>query len=187
MVSTHDSKLSVKLLREETMKCPLCNEKRLKVSMYQYKMPLVGPVVLITGKCGSCGYKFVDVRTLESKGKQRIEFKVENEQDLNTLILRSSSATLIIPELNAEISPGPISQGFLTTVEGVLQRFKNIISFLCKDIKNEKERIECEERLKMLEEMLQGKRKFTIIIEDPEGLSRIASNKVIEYLEGGDD
>ncbi|ALU11808.1 hypothetical protein EYM_04910 [Ignicoccus islandicus DSM 13165] len=180
-------KENYKLLREEVIKCPVCGEEKMKVSIYSYDMPMIGPVIIVTGKCASCGYKFVDIKTLERKGNQRIEFKVENEKDLNTLVLRSSTATLEIPELQAEISPGPISQGFLTTVEGVLHRFKDIIEFLCKDATDEKEKKECEERLKRLGEMLEGKREFTIIIKDPEGYSKIASEKAKEEIKRDDD
>ncbi len=169
------------------MKCPVCGEEKMKVSIYSYDMPLVGPVVIVVGKCASCGYKFVDIRTLERKGNQRIEFQVENERDLNTLVLRSSTATLEIPELQAEISPGPTSQGFLTTVEGVLERFKDIMEFICSDAQDEKERMECEERLKRLKEMLEGKRKFRVIIKDPEGYSKIVSEKAKEVIERDDD
>ncbi|UXD21442.1 hypothetical protein IPA_04310 [Ignicoccus pacificus DSM 13166] len=178
---------SVKLLKEEIVKCPVCHENKMKVSIYQYDMPLMGPVIVVVGKCESCGYKFVDIKTVESKGRQEIVFKVDKEEDLNTLVLRSSTASLEIPELEAEIAPGPVSQGFLTTVEGVLQRFKDILNFLCKDARDEKEKKECEERLKRLEEMLSGKREFTIIIRDPEGYSKIASEKAQEKIEKGDD
>ncbi len=174
--------LSVKLLKEETIKCPICHENTMKVSIYQYDMPQIGPVIMTVGKCSSCGYKFVDIRTLEKRGEQEIRLKVENPDDLNALVVRSSTATIEIPEIEAELSPGPVSQGFLTTVEGVLRRFKDILEFLCKDAKDGKERLECEERLKRLNEMLEGKREFTLIIRDPEGYSKIAHEKAQEKL-----
>ncbi|ABU82282.1 ZPR1-related zinc finger protein [Ignicoccus hospitalis KIN4/I] len=178
---------SVKLLREEVVKCPVCGKESMKVSIYSYDMPMIGPVIMVVGKCSECGYKFVDIRTWESKGDQKIEFKVEDEKDLNTLVLRSSTASLEIPELQAELTPGPASQGFLTTVEGVLQRFKDIIEYLCKDAHDEKEKAECEKRLEVLKEMLEGKRKFTIIIRDPEGHSKIASEKAKEEVKRSEE
>ena len=177
-------KTSVKLLREEVIKCPICGKNSMKVSIYSYDMPMIGPVIIVTGKCSECGYKFTDIKTFESKGDQRIEFKVEKPEDLNTLVLRSSTATLEIPELQAELSPGPASQGFLTTVEGVLQRFKDVLEYLCKDARDEKERAECEKRLGDLKEMLEGRKNFTIIIRDPEGHSKIASEKAKEEIRG---
>ncbi len=175
--------VNLKLLREETIKCPICGEEKMKISIYTYDMPMIGPVVFVVGKCASCGYKFVDVKTLEAKGKQKITLKVSEAKDLNSLVLRSSTATVEIPELEAEIAPGPASHGFLTTVEGVLRRIEDVLKFLCKDARDEKEKAECEKRLKMLEEMLQGKREFTLIIKDPEGHSKIASEKAIEEIE----
>jgi len=174
--------VDLKLLREEVMKCPMCGKNSLKVSIYSYNMPMIGPVIFVVGKCSECGYKFVDIKTWEAKGDQRIELKVEDEKDLNALVLRSSTASVEIPELQAELTPGPSSQGFLTTVEGVLRRFKDILEYLCRDAANEKERAECEKRLQMLNEMLEGKRKFTLVIRDPEGYSKIASEKAKEEI-----
>ncbi|NPA85458.1 MAG: ZPR1 zinc finger domain-containing protein [Crenarchaeota archaeon] len=174
--------VNLKLLREEIVKCPMCGKNSLKVSIYSYDMPMIGPVIFVVGKCSECGYKFVDIKTFEAKGDQKIEFKVESEKDLNTMVLRSATATLEIPELQAEIAPGPASHGFLTTVEGVLQRFKDIIEYLCKDAADEKEKAECEKRLEMIKEMLEGKRKFTIVIRDPEGHSKIASERAKEEI-----
>ena len=178
---------SLKLLKEEVVRCPICKKEAMKISIYSYEIPLIGPVVMIVGKCKECGYKFVDIKTLERKGNQKIEFKVKEKNDLNVLLLRSSTATLQIPELQVEISPGPVSQGFLTTVEGVLNKIKDIIEFLCKDAENEKEKRECNERLKRLQEMLEGKREFMIIIKDPEGYSKIASEKAKETIKIDND
>ncbi len=174
---------SLRLLRKETMRCPMCGKETLEVSIYTYNMPMIGDVVFVVGKCKNCGYKFVDVKTLESKGNQKITFKVKDSKDLNTLLLRSSTATLEIPELEAEISPGPASQGFLTTVEGVLHRIKDVLEMLCRDAETEKEKEECERRLKDLQAALEGKKEFTIIIRDPEGHSKIASEKAVEEIQ----
>jgi zinc finger protein len=174
--------VNLKLLREEIIKCPICGKNSMKISIYTYDMPMIGPVIFVVGKCSECGYKFVDIKTWEAKGDQKIEFKVEDEKDLNTLVLRSATATLEIPEIQAELAPGPASHGFLTTVEGVLQRFKDVLEYLCKDAPDEKEKQECEKRLQALKEMLEGKRKFTVIIRDPEGYSKIASEKAKEEI-----
>ena len=168
------NKMSVKLVKEEITKCPVCGSDKMKVSVYYYDMPKIGPVYFLVGKCMECGYKFVDVYTAESKGPQRIEFKVEKPDDLNALVLRSARARIEIPELQAELAPGPYSKGFITTVEGVLRRFEDIINFLCQGAENEISKRECEERKKILKEMLEGKRPFRLIIEDPEGHSKVA-------------
>jgi len=172
----------LQLLREEVVRCPICGENTLKVSIYAYDMPMIGKVIFVVGKCQNCGYRFVDVKTFESKGEQKITFKVQDQKDLNTLVLRSSTATLEIPELEAEISPGPASQGFLTTVEGVLNRIKDVLEMLCKDAETEKEKQECEKRLRELEKALKGEKEITIVIKDPEGHSKIASEKAVEEI-----
>ena len=42
--------------------------------------------------------------------------------DLRVVVYRSPQARVVIPEIGAEIEPGEISDGEVTTVEGVVTR-----------------------------------------------------------------
>ena len=156
------------------IKCPRCDYE-FQVSEYMYEIPLVGKILISTGKCGECGYKYSDVRALESKGPQKLTLEVKSLEDLNALVIRASSATIKIPELGVEIKPGPASQGYITTVEGILDRVLQVITMLKGDPEvNEKERSKREE---LIRKAMEGKINFTLIIIDPEGVSRIVSDK----------
>jgi len=158
-----------------TTTCPVCGRKELIVEDYLYEMPLVGKVLISVGKCRNCNYKHNDVRAVESYGPQRISFKVDGPEDLGVLVIRSASATIKIPDLGIEITPGPAAQGFITTVEGVLDRVLEILDVMKDDPEAKKE--EVEKREKEILEAKEGKRKFILIIEDLEGVSRIVSDK----------
>ena len=69
--------------------------------------------------CTKCGYRGSDVFPEKVKEPRTLKLRVEKREDLNILIARSSTATIRIPEIGAEINPGPASQGFITTVEGI--------------------------------------------------------------------
>ncbi len=159
-----------------TVRCPICKRETMQVSEYTYSAPLAGNLLLSISKCSSCGYTYRDVRLLESKPPRRIIYKVENPDDLRTLIIRSSSSSIIIPEIGLSIEPGPASYGFITTVEGIIDRFFEVLEAVCNDFSNKKS---CEEVRRLLSDAKEVKKPYTIIIVDPDGTSYIASNKAI--------
>ncbi|MET1102182.1 MAG: ZPR1 zinc finger domain-containing protein [Pyrodictiaceae archaeon] len=163
---------------EYVTKCPACGKATFKVNEYLYDVPLLGKIILTVGRCDACGYKFNDVKLAEPRGPRRLIYKVESPRDVNTIILKSASARVVIPELGLEMSPGPASEGFISTIEGVLRRFMDILDFLCsqENIKRDT----CWNAKRALEEAIEGRRKFTLVIEDPEGASKILSDSVVE-------
>ena len=167
-------------LHEETTKCPACGKDTLHVIVYIYEVPMVGSVTMTVGKCSSCGFTFRDVRVAEQKKPQRLILDVEKPEDLNILVVRAPSATVrisgLVEEGDLEMKPGPVADGFITTVEGVLHRFLEILDFLCGEPDVDKEK--CEEVRRRLREAIDGKRRFRLVIDDPEGVSAIASRKV---------
>jgi len=164
-----------KKIREEVLTCPACGKPTLRVEEYLYEVPHIGKVILTAGKCSSCGYKFSDVRLFEAKKPGKIVYKVEGPEDLNALVVRSASASVLIPELGLKMVPGPASEGFITTVEGVLERFLEALHAACADPSADKKACtEMEEKIRAAKE---GRMRFTLVIVDPEGVSEIASPK----------
>ena len=144
------------------MICPVCKES-LKVVVKEQASFIGGNLTLISMICEKCSYKSFDIIPSESGSPSRISFHVKSEQDLNVLIARGASASVLIPEIGASIKPGTASPGFITTVEGVLRKFK-------KHMKTQKAQ-------SLVDSLLCGK-PFTIIVEDPCGVSAINSLEV---------
>jgi len=167
-----------KLVNKITAKCPSCGEYSLEINDYIYdEVPGIGGILLSVGRCSKCGYRFNDVRALESQGPVKISLTIEKAEDLNILVLKSAMASIKMPELGVEIKAGPASQGFITTVEGFLLRVIDIIKFLCGE--PEVDKAKCRERLIEVENALRGEKKFTLIIIDREGWSRVFSDKAV--------
>ncbi len=163
----------LKFLASFTTQCPACGRNGFVINEYLYLMPRVGETIITVGICKFCGYTYRDIRLAESRGKQRLVIKVSKPSDLNIVVLKASSATVKIPELGMEMKPGPAAEGFITTIEGLLLRFKDILEFLCRDVKDGDKLRACSEKEKEIEEALEGKREFTVVIEDPEGVSAV--------------
>ena len=163
-----------KKILEYTVECPICRHN-FKIEEFLYDMPLVGKIIISSGKCGNCGYRWNDIRLAEIKGPRKIVIDVRGPNDVNALVVRSSTASIIIPELGVEITPGPASLGYITTIEGVLLDVLDKINFLCQDDETSLET--CAEKKKMVEKARNGEIPFTFILIDPEGTSTIVSDK----------
>ncbi len=155
-------------------KCPRCGASY-KITEYLYHVPMDGRVIISSGECPSCGYKYRDIRAAESHGPQRLKLWVDGPEDLNAIVVRASTASIYIPELGVSIEPGPASQGFITTVEGILDRVSRVLTVLKDD--EEVDRRAWESARKDLEDARKGRKSFTLILVDPEGVSRIVSDK----------
>ncbi len=156
----------LRMIAEDVVKCPICGEKSMGIKIFLYDMPYFGKVMLESGKCSKCGFRWSDVGLLETTRPKRIIVKVKRPKDLNALVIKAAPATIKIPELGIEIFPGPAAPGYITTVEGVLQRVMDHAPSECLDESNP-----CYERIEVIRRAMDGNVTFTLIIEDPSGRS----------------
>mgnify|MGYP000129572320 CR=1 FL=1 len=159
---------------EYEIDCPSCRRK-MRIEEYLYDMPMVGKVLIASGTCSYCGYKFSDVRLAEPRKPRKIVYDVKKPGDENALVIRASTASIKIPELGVEITPGPASRGYITTIEGIILDVIEKTKFLCSSPDAPKEN--CERKIRELEKARNVAKPFTIIIIDPEGVSAIISKK----------
>jgi zinc finger protein len=156
------------------LQCPLCQEGVLEVLESYYDIPFFGRAALTSMTCSKCGYRRSDVASLEVRPPCRCEVKVEGPEDLSLRVVRSSTATITIPELGVEVKPGPIAEGFISNVEGVLRRVERVLEQLLRDAESPEEEAEARRALERLRAAAEGRLSFTLIIDDPYGNSFIA-------------
>lgn len=159
-------------LWEYEAKCPICGEK-MRISEYLYDVPLYGKTLLVVGTCDNCGYRARHVIHLEQRSATRLVFRVENPDDIKALVIRGPNGRIIIPELEISLDPGPGSQGYLTTIEGLLEDLYYYTVLACEEDPGPR----CNEVKEALDTAKRGEKPLTIIIEDPDGLSDIRSDK----------
>ncbi len=160
--------------------CPICGKGTLKVLSHVHSIPYFGKVQEISVFCPSCGFKHSDVICLEEKEPMGYEVEVEGEEDLKIRIVRSSSGTVEIPELGVKIEPGPASMGFISNVEGILERVSEAIHVALSG-GDEKVKEKGKELLEKINEIKEGKRSVRIILKDPTGNSAIVSEKAKKW------
>jgi zinc finger protein len=87
------------------------------------------------------------------------------------------TGTVKVPELGVQIDPGPACHGFVTNIEGVLDRIEQVVQGTLLWAEND-ERKNAQELLGKITRAREGTFPFTLIIEDPSGNSAIISEKV---------
>ncbi|MGC8936670.1 MAG: ZPR1 zinc finger domain-containing protein [Candidatus Methanomethylicaceae archaeon] len=152
--------------------CASCGEESLDVKEAYVKVPCFGNMLILSMLCSRCGYRVFDTLALEYRGPSKIEYSVRSVRDLSARVIRSTTSTILIPELGLELRPGPRSEAFITNIEGVLDRFLAIAEQLYRGSEgNVRERAKrALERIKLA---MDGKIQFRIIIDDEAGNSAI--------------
>jgi len=163
---------------ETRISCPLC-QSDLVMKWQRDNIPYFGEIMYITAKC-QCGFRFADTMILSSKEPMRYELSVESLEDLDARVIRSTSGTIRIPEMGIIVEPGTVSDSYITNIEGVLQRVQKVLMTASRWVKEDEEKFaRSQELLCMLDEVIEGKRTITVIIEDPLGNSAIISKKAV--------
>jgi len=158
--------------------CPCCNTE----IEYLYKtenIPYFSDILIISAICPSCGYKFVDTQLIKHGEPARYTVAIDTVDDLSVRVVRSMSASIEIPELGVRIDPGPSCQGFVSNVEGVLDRIVDVVKGAFRwgtDVEKEN----ATALLADIARVKTGTFPITLILEDPCGNSGIIAEKTVK-------
>lgn len=155
-------------------RCPSCDTESITSSQSEYDVEHFGSVLITASACQKCGYRHTDVMSLTTGEPVAVSAKISTLDDLKMRVIKSGTATVSIPEIGATITPGPYSEGFITNVEGILDRIKDALTFMLTSTTG-KRLAKGKKMLKQLEMMKEKPRKFTLIIKDPFGNSALVS------------
>lgn len=161
----------------ENQACPFCGEKKLTLTEDEIDVPYFGKVYLFSMICSNCDYKKSDVEAESQKEPVKITITVDSEKDMNIRVVKSSEARISIPQMRMSVEPGPDSEGYVSNIEGVLDKFKKILEDE-RDLADEDDvRKTAKNLLKKIWKVKLGDMPLKIIIEDPSGNSAIVSDK----------
>lgn len=156
--------------------CPSCGEKLFFI-FYRTKISYEEAVEIETFFCKKCLYKSSQIRPLEKDTPKKFVLEVRNHDDIRTILYRSPEARIEIPELEAEIDPGEISTGEITTIEGILTRLLEKLDLFDEEDVNIERLNDVKSRIRAI---IDGSgEQFTFVVDDPVGKSRINSSRVI--------
>ncbi|RLF69824.1 MAG: hypothetical protein DRN55_09250 [Thermoplasmata archaeon] len=153
--------------------CPLCGKEELYIRDEFLSVPYLGDIMLTVVTCRGCGFRHSDVLITSQKEPTRYTYHIKDEYDMMVRVVRSTSGTVRIPEIETTIEPGITSEAYITNVEGVLLRVERVLSMLERDAESEVVRGRVVEILKKLQSIREGELPATLIIDDPLGNSAI--------------
>jgi zinc finger protein len=157
-------------------KCPVCGKNTLTLRESARDVPYFGTVLLFSMTCSNCRYHKADVEMVDVNEPVKFSFRVEKPEDLNVRVIKSSSAKVRIGRVGS-IEPGIASNGYVTNIEGLLNRMKHQLEVI-KDSDTEKENVKkARNHIKKINRVLWGSETINIVLEDPDGNSGIISDK----------
>ncbi|ODV77627.1 zf-ZPR1-domain-containing protein [Suhomyces tanzawaensis NRRL Y-17324] len=178
-----------------TATCSSCY-KECETHMKTVDIPHFKEVIIMSTLCDHCGYKSNEVKTggaIPDLGR-KITLKVTDPEDLARDILKSETCGLSIPELNLDLTPGTLG-GRFTTIEGlltqVLEELHSRVFTQTSDSMDDATKTRWTTFFARLQDAVDGKIPFTIIMEDPLASSYIQNvyapdndpNMIIEEIE----
>ena len=152
--------------------CPSCNHEMTSITK-TIDLPNFGETIIFTLTCTNCGYKTSDLFAVHEKEPVKFLLTYSDSKQLVHKIIRSSTCTIKIPELGVEIEPSHASEGYITNLEGLLLRIKDITLGLIKILDSDQEMHNALELIKKIDSAINGEFNFKLILEDPNGNSAI--------------
>ncbi|CAE6466656.1 unnamed protein product [Rhizoctonia solani] len=151
--------------------CSSCSAP-LDTMMKRVVIPYFKDIFIMSTNCAACGYRDNEIKSggaISEHGK-RVTLKVEDSEDLSRDILKSETCGLEIPEIELVLQPGTLG-GRFTTLEGLLTQVYEELGekvFVHGDAAATKgDNSAFETFLANLKEVMQAKRPFTVILDDP--------------------
>jgi zinc finger protein len=157
--------------------CPICGATgTFQVVGRVDNIPYFGETIETLVCCSNCKFKHADVMHLGEGEAARLELKISSAGDMNVRVVKSSTGVIEFPELGVVVRPGPSSDGYVTNVEGILNRVKEAITSAKSCASPAKQRV-AQRKLAALERIRRGGKKATLILTDPLGHSTIIDKR----------
>ncbi len=163
----------------EGQQCPMCGKNTLKLTELEREIPYFGRVFIFSMQCSSCKYHKSDVEPTEQGTPARYTLEISSEDDMSIRIVKSASATVKIPRITT-IEPGTASNGYITNVEGILNRIKTQLESVRDNAEDKADRKKAKTMLKKIQDTIWGRNPMKLILEDPSGNSAIISDKAVK-------
>ncbi|MGD9381829.1 MAG: ZPR1 zinc finger domain-containing protein [Candidatus Thorarchaeota archaeon] len=165
--------------------CPSCEESELEVKSVLYSVPYFNELAMFTMTCPNCNFTHNDIFSAEQRPPGRWTLRVDNEALLRVRVVRSGSGTIRLPDFGIDVEPGPAAESFITNVEGVLLRTRPVVETAIRFAETDSEKDRGNEILEMIDKAMNGELPFTLIIEDPIGVSGILPDDLtlVEHIQ----
>jgi len=143
--------------------CPNCKSENTEINYLEYQLPDIGKILIVSFLCKDCLLRYSDIY-LESINLNDYEIKIEKEEDLkNKRIYKIPDYEIELKEVGIEIKQISKGKFLVYTADGFLLEVIDFLKSTLNSFPEKKDIIN--QKIKYLEEVLNGKKKLTIIIK----------------------
>ena len=162
--------------------CVICGyDQGLSMLAHTEEIAYFGEHTQVTLTCPGCGWRQTDFIPAEARDGSCQAYHIDSVEDLQVRIIRGSACTVRLVELDLEVRPGSQSTGYVSNIEGVLNRFQEVIDMVGRQAAaegNDKAIAELTTLTEAMLEVRQGQRGVTLEFLDPHGHSMILTENV---------
>jgi zinc finger protein len=162
--------------------CVICGyDEGLSMLAHTEEIAYFGEHTQITLTCPGCGWRQTDFIPAEAREGSCQSYLIDSIEDLKVRVIRGSAGTVRLLELDLEARPGSHSTGYVSNIEGVLNRFQDVIDMVGRQAAieaNEETITELAQLTQAMIEIRGGKREATLQFLDPHGHSMILTENV---------
>ena len=159
--------------------CPVCGTIGVVMQVDVRELAYFGDHAQISLACDSCGWRRTEFLPPEPSEPIGLRLLVNNSEHLAVRLVRSSTSSVILPELGLEVHPGSDAAGYVTNVEGILARFIDQVRYVAKEAESV-EREEAGSISKRLRGCLEQPESSPLVLEllDPSGHAQLIHQDV---------
>ena len=158
--------------------CPGCDSGFIHLKRTIYRLPDGEDVIILNMECPKCGFRKNDLVSLYTSFKPGEYHLTVDDGDFTHKVFRGSSGDIEIPEIGIIIERGPAASYMMTNIEGILLAMREQVQyFLRVHPADTTEYTNAQETLQKIQDALDNKMKFTLILRDESGGSYVAPSK----------
>ena len=162
--------------------CIICGyDEGLSMLAHTEEIAYFGEHTQITLTCPGCGWRQTDFIPAEAREGSCQTYLIDSIEDLKVRVIRGSACTVRLLELDLEVRPGSHSTGYVSNIEGVLNRFQDVIDMVDRQAAieaNEEDILGLAKLTQAMIEIREGQRETTLQFLDPHGHSMILTENV---------
>ena len=164
--------------------CIICGfDEGLSMLAHTEEIAYFGEHTQVTLTCPGCGWRQTDFIPAEAREGSCQTYCIDSIEDLQVRVIRGSACTVRLLELDLEVKPGSHSSGYVSNIEGVLNRFQDVIDMVGREAateENDQAIAELEGLTQAMMEIREGQRQATLELLDPHGHSMILTENVLQ-------
>ena len=162
--------------------CVICGfDGGLSMLAHTEEIAYFGEHTQVTLTCPGCGWRQTDFIPAEAREGSSHTYRIDSTDDLQVRVIRGSACTVRLLELDLEVRPGSHSTGYVSNIEGVLNRFQDVVDMVSRQAAVEGDDgaiTELEQLTQAMLEIQRGQREATLQLLDPHGHSMILTDDV---------